>query len=153
MNFLNKDYGLNDYNMPILPYRLSGSDEYTERDIIDLTEDKIEVLQNTFNKNDKDSSINKIKIFPLTDGERLYIDYNEMKLTSRDDVFSTYLTANLYQVIDENGNVLVNNYLDIYSFNDGKYGINLKVMRKSDLTICEDFDGLLKFLHDIGFKF
>ena len=50
MQFVNKNYGLNDYNMPILPYRIMGSYEYTEKDVINLTEDKIVLLRNIFIK-------------------------------------------------------------------------------------------------------
>ena len=146
MDFLNKDYGLNDYNMQILPYRIMGSYEYTDKDIIDLTEDKIAILTNIFSKNIKDSSIQKI----MTKGKEYRLDHNEKKLIEEPEQFAEYIKVELYKVIDE-GRILVNNYLDIFSFNDGKFGTTLHVMHSSRSNVCEDFDGLLKYLYDLKF--
>lgn len=147
MNFLNKNYGFNDYNMPILPYRISGSNEYSESDIIDLTEDKIAILNDIFNTNNREVVVLKIKIL----NKEYHIDYNEKKIIVEPEKYADYLKVNIYQVIDENNKILINDSLNIYSFNDGKYGVDLNTNRRSKFNICEDFDGLLKYLYDIGF--
>ena len=147
MQFVNKNYGLNDYNMPILPYRIMGSYEYTEKDVINLTEDKIVLLRNIFINNNKESSIQKI----MTQSKQYRLDHNEKKLIEEPETYADYIKVEIYKVIDE-GRVLVNNYLDIFSFNDGKWGATLYVMNSSRSNLCEDFDGLLKYLYDLKFK-
>jgi len=145
--FLDKDYGLNDYNMPILPYRMMGSYEYTETDIINLTEEKIIILNDIFIKNNKETFIQKI----MTNGKTYRIDYNEKKLIEEPETYADYMKVDIYKVYNEYGKAIVDNYLNIYSFNDGKYGADIHYMKQSKSSVCEDFDGLLKYLYDLKF--
>ena len=148
MDFLNKDYGNNDYNMKILPYRIVGSDEYSTKDIVDLNEDRIAKLTEIFNTNNNINCVMKIKIFPLYDGEKYSIDYNEKKLVINPEVFSNYMHIKIKEINE--GNVSINWHMRIYEFNDSKFGVELK-LSNSKFYVCEDFDGVLKYLHDIGY--
>ena len=148
MDFLNKDYDNNDYNMPILPYRIIGSDEYSTKDIIDLNEDRIAKLTEIFNSNNNLNSVLKIKTFPLYDGEKYSIDHNEKKLVINPDVFSNYMHIKIKEINE--CNVSINWYMRIYEFNDSKFGVEL-TLRNSKFYVCEDFDGVLRYLHDIGY--
>lgn len=144
-DFLNKDYGLNDYNMPVLPYRLSGSDEYTNRDIVNLSSHTIENLKTIFTNNSKETEVLKVE----TLGKQYRIE--ERKIVETPPVMSDYLKVEIYKVIDS-GKIVIDDNLHIFELNDTRYGVSLNLQRTSRFYICEDYDGVLKYLNDIGFK-
>lgn len=136
---INKNYGLNDYNMQILPYRISGSGEYTNRDIINLSQ--IKELKEIFNKNGIISTTTETE----TEKEQYGIVNNKLHITP--PKIATYITATLREIETECGKIHF--YLNIYEFNDNRFGAEMHV-KNSTTYICEDFDGLLKYLNDIG---
>lgn len=142
MKFLEKKYGLNDYNMPILPYRMMGEMEYSNDDIIDLNDKEMRILTNIFKD---DYEVRKI----CTKNEEYSIV--DKKLVMSEKKYSSYLEKTFNRLIDEDGKLLSKDYINIYFFNDNKYGADLNYNRTyRKMNICEDFDGLLKYLYDIG---
>ncbi len=141
---LNKNYGFNEYNMIIQPYRIMGTDEYSNQHIIDMNDEKISHLKELFNRN-----------FIKYIFSELIVENEQYKLVDKKievipPKIANYIQATLKEIKTEYNGTL-HWYLRMYEFNDSKFGVEIH-LQNSKSYVCEDFDGLLKYLSDIGFN-
>jgi hypothetical protein len=133
-NFEKRDLGVS--------YRLSGSNEYNNLDMIDINENTINILQELFNKNNMQISLqqaeNSISQLSIVDS----------KIVEIPATLAKYLHVAIRTIRGEKNSIVFQSYFNIYAFNDGMIGLFTSIGRNTKMYICDGMDGLLKLLND-----